>query len=372
MKKTIIALSIVASMTSVSGVLANSIEERLLAMEKRLQQLEQTVSAQQETIREKDKQIAAMAESSPASDGGWFENVEIGGVVEIEAQQVSPDGLTDTSDIYVATAELGVTAQVNGWVSAEIVLLYEDDGSHSGEIDVDVAAINVSDPDANWFLTTGQYTLPFGNYSTNLVSDPITLDAGETSDAAFEFGLSDSGFTGSVYVFKGDQESEIKNYGLNLGYETANENYSFTGGLGWINDISEANSIVDDATTMTNKASGWTAFAQVNTGAFTLIGEYVAATESLDAYSMTDEPSFFNIEAALGFNALGKPAVVAIGYQGSDEASSYAGGVDEKRTLAALSMEIMDSTSIGLEYMNSEDYSGADTDTVTGQLAVEF
>ncbi|NNJ92895.1 MAG: carbohydrate porin [Gammaproteobacteria bacterium] len=372
MKKTVIALSIAAGMTSVSGVFANSIEDRLVAMEKRLQQLEQTVAAQQDTIRQKDQQIAQMSESSSSTDGSWFKAVEIGGVVEIEAQQVSPDGAADTSDIYVATAELGVAAQVNDWVSAEIVLLYEDDGSHSGEIDVDVATINIADPDSNWFMTTGQYTLPFGNYSTNLVSDPITLDAGETSDVAFEFGLSNSGLSGSIYAFRGDQESEIKNYGLNLGYEAGNENFVFNGGLGWLNDISETNSVVDDATMMTNKAAGWTAFAQFDTGSFTIIGEYLAATESLDAYSTTDEPSFFNIEAALGFNAIGKPAVVAIGYQGSDEASSYAGGMDEKRTLAALSMEIMDNTNIGIEYMKSEDYTGADTDTVTGQLAVEF
>ena len=62
----------------------------------------------------------------------------------------------------------------------------------------------------------------------------------------------------------------------------------------------------------------------------------------------------------------------AIGFQGSDEAADYAGGMDEERTLAALSMEVRDGTSLGIEYANAEDYDGNDTDTFTGRLAIEF
>jgi hypothetical protein len=35
-------------------------------------------------------------------------------------------------------------------------------------------------------------------------------------------------------------------------------------------------------------------------------------------------------------------------------------------------MEIIDATSLSFEYAQSEDYAGVKTDTLTGQLAVEF
>jgi len=371
MKKTAIALAVAASITSMGSVSAASTEDRLMALEKRLKYLEQRVASQDEVIKEKDQQIS---ELTGGGEGGWFQNVEIGGVVEVEAQRISPDGGPDESDIYVATVELGIAAQINDWTETEVVLLYEDDGD--AELDVDAATISIADPDSIWTATAGQYALPFGNFSTNLVSDPITLDAAETVDSAIEFGVANDGLSASAYVFKGDHESEIKNYGVALSYETETDNFAFSGGLGWINDISESDSVVDHVDdggpSMLNKASAWSAFAQFNSGAFTVIGEYVAATDSLDAYSTTEEPSFYNIEAAYNFDAAGRPATFAVGFQGSDEASAYAGGMDEERTLAAFSMEIMDGTNLAFEYANTEDYAGSDTNTLTGQLAVEF
>jgi hypothetical protein len=370
MNKYLIIILITVSFSFSSSINAASVEERLIAMEKRLQQLEQRIAEQEQVIKEKDKQIVELS-SNPEEKNNWVDNIEIGGVVEVEAQNVSPDGSPDESDIYVATVELGISAKINDWTEAEVVLLYEDDGDN--DLDVDTAIMSISDPNSIWFLNAGLYALPFGNFSTNLVSDPITLDAAETYDSAVEFGISNEGFILSAYVFNGDQQSEIENYGIALNYETEGDNYIFNSGLGWINDLSESDSVVDDdGTTMTNKASAWTAFAQLNLKSFTLIGEYVAATESLDAYSSNDEPSFFNLEAAYHFEAMGKPTTIAIGYQGTDEASLYAGGLDEERMLAALSMEIMEATSLSFEYANSEDYAGVETDTLTGQLAVEF
>jgi len=370
MKKTAIALAVAASTTGVGNVSATSMEDRMMAMEKSLRYLEQRVASQDEVIKEKDRQISEMAASSESSGGSWFNSVEIGGVVEVEANNVDADGGSDESDIYVATVEIGVTAQVNDWTAAEIVLLYEDDGD--SELDVDTATISIANPDSIWALTTGQYTVPFGYYSTNLLSDPITLDAAETGDSAVEFGIANNGFSASAYVFRGDQQSDIENYGFAFGYETETDDFAFSGGLGWINDIAESDTVVDDGTAMTNEAEAWTAFAQLDIASFTFIGEYVAATDSLDAYNSSDKPSFFNIEAGYSFEAMGRPAVFAIGFQGSDDAADYAGGMDKERTLAALSMEVMDGTSVTVEYANAEDYAGDETDTLTGQLSVEF
>lgn len=363
MKKSVIAVA-VAGVTSITNLAYASTDENVGALEKRLQYLEQRVASQDQLI---------LANDTSGSEA-WLQKIEFGGLVEVEAQQVSPDGSPDESDIYVATAELGITAHVNDWTTAEMVFLYEDEGDHSGEIAVDSAVITIANPDASWYVTAGQYALPFGNFHTHLVSDPITLDAAETYDAAVEVGLEQGKFAGSVYVYSGDEESEVHNFGANLAFATETEGLAFNASLGWVNDLSQSDLVVDEPTAMTNKAAAWTAFAQVNVGLFSVVGEYVATTESLDAYSTTDKPSFFNIEAAIDFTTLGRPAIFAVGVQGSSEASAYAGvgGIDEDRILAALSMEITEGNSLSLEYAAAENYAGVDTDTITIQLAAEF
>lgn len=371
MKILTIALTSIACITNASHVFSSPLEDRLNAMEKRLMSLEQKVVLQKKLIDEKEQQIKALSAPQSSKDA-WFKNIEVSGLVEIEAQQVSSDGSDDVSDLYVATAELAVAAQIHDWAAAEVVLLYEDEGDHSGELDVDVATVTIADPDANWFLTTGQYTLPFGDFSSNMVSDPVTLDMAEMADAAVQAGYSLNGFTGSVYAFKGDQETEINNFGFNLGFESALNNGMFNIGVGWINDIAESDIVIDDGTTMSNKAAAWTLFAQVDFDNFTMLGEYVAAVDSLDAYSTKDKTSAYNVEAAYHFNGFKMPVTIALGYQGTDDAGAYAGGLDRKKWIATLSSEVMDGTHLSFEYMKAEDYDNHDTDTLTSQLAITF
>ena len=65
---------------------------------------------------------AIFVSSHVQAENKWTDMVEVGGVIEVEAQHVSPDGGADSSDIYVATAELGIGAKINENVSGEIVL----------------------------------------------------------------------------------------------------------------------------------------------------------------------------------------------------------------------------------------------------------
>ena len=144
MKKSVIAVA-VAGVTSMCNIVLAATDENVEALEKRLQYLERRVASQGQLILANDE----------ASSAAWLQKIEFGGLVEVEAQQVSPDGSPDESDIYVATVERGMTAHVNDWTTAEMVFLYEDDGTHSGDIAVDSAVITVANPDANWLSLLG-------------------------------------------------------------------------------------------------------------------------------------------------------------------------------------------------------------------------
>ncbi len=87
---------------------------------------------------------------------------------------------------------------------------------------VDVAFVTIANPEQSpLFLTAGQIYVPFGAYETNLVSDPLTLEIGETRETALQGGFVRGGFNGSVYVFNGtnkkDGKNQIGSWGANLG-----------------------------------------------------------------------------------------------------------------------------------------------------------
>lgn len=368
MNKTLIAAAIGVTLAASGNAFAASTEDRLAALEKRLAYLEQHIAAQNKVIAEKDKQLSELKGAS-AESGSWFKSVEIGGVVEVEVGHSDNGNASDTTDVTVPTAKLGIAAQVNDWVAAELVALYEDDGTHSGQFDVDTAMVSIADPDNIWFVNAGQYTLPFGVYASNMVSDPLTLEIGKTRDAAIGVGLAQDGMSGSFFVFNGDQpHNDGAAWGATAGYQGESEGVGYHAQVGYMNDLSESDGIVDQGTPMTTEAAAWTASLGLTIGDIMLIGEYLAATETLTGYG--EQPSVYNIEAGYGFDMGGLPAIAAIGYQGSSDAAAT--GLPETRYIGALSVEVMEGTSLAVEYARDKPYTGVDNNSITGQVAVEF
>lgn len=377
MKKTALAAAVCVALSAAGTANANqSIEQRFAEMETRIQQLENRIQDQGDVILAKEKQINDIKNSvqkqSDSRSGGWWQSVEIGGVIEVEAGHLSTKGSDNNSDLITPTVEVAITAQVNDWVSAEIVALYEEDTDNDGDLNIDTALISIANPDDQWFVNAGQFTLPFGAYNTNMLSDPITLDLGETGDTAIEAGYGANGFSASIYTFQGDHSDDIDNFGAALNFETATEQMEFFAHIGYINNLGESDGIVDGGwVATTDNMAGWTASAQINVANFTLIGEYLTAADEFSD-SNNEKPSAFNIEVGYNFEAGDLPVLVAVGYQGTNDAEHSNWNLPESRILGALTIEIMEGTSLGLEYKNEESYGGADTDTLTGKLAVEF
>lgn len=381
-------LPITLAMASIIGIsgptFAATVEERLQRMEQRMQQLEQRVREQDAVIAEKEAQIAKLQEEDGNAGGGWFQNIELNGLVEVEGNSVSSDTAGgDSSDIAVATAEIGLHAQINDMTEAEISLLYEEDDT---PLEVDVARIGIAPTDHVMF-DFGQIYVPFGAYETQMISDPLTLEIGETRETVAMASFVYNGFTGGAYLFNGDtteagDDNVIDNSGLFASYAFEGNDFHFGGRLGYINDLSDSDTLQDTVgSTVVDSVGAYSASTIINTGPFTIIGEYLAASDNFASSELAfngqgAEPSAFNVEAGFNFDLSGKEANVALGYQETEEAVGL--GLPEKRVLAAFSVAIMNNTSLSFEVANDEDYSvadggtGDDSTTVTGQLAVEF
>ena len=256
---------------------------------------------------------------------------------------------------------------------------------------IDEGIITLGNPDVSHFaLAAGRMYVPFGNFESQMVSDPLTLEIGETRETSVQVGYVSDGLYGSAWLSNGDTNDDggdhIEQFGFNLGLTRDAEEggVGYDIGLSWTNNMADSDTlqeVVTDAGNLAYKVAGYGIHGLVRTGLFTLIGEYLTASKSFDTADLAfngsgAKPSVFNLEAGYDFELAGKGANVAVAWQGTRDALALE--LPETRYLAALSVGIFENTTLAFEYAHDEDYdtskggSGEDSDTFTAQLSVEF
>ncbi|NVM21797.1 MAG: LbtU family siderophore porin [Desulfobacterales bacterium] len=317
---------------------------------------------------------------------GIQDNITISGLIEAEA--AFEDGSQeDSSDIVLATVEVGFDAKVNEWVSGHILFLYEEDDTEP--MDVDEGTITMRNPEVcPGSVTAGKMYLPFGNFETNMVSDPLTLELGETNESAVLVGLEAADFHASVYAFNGDineigEDDEINGFGAGAVYAYENDGINIDIGVGYINNIGDSDLMTDKipGSEIADYVAGYAAHCIFNIGPFTLIGEYVAAADDFKVGELPfaghgAQPAAWNIELGCTFELAGKETTFALGCQGTEEALALE--LPKERYMVSVGVEVFKKTSLALELAYDEDYdvsdggTGEDADIATIQLAVEF
>ena len=354
-----------------------SIEERLQRMEQRIRHLEERVAAQDRTIVEKDKQISALK----GLGDGWFTRVEIGGAVELEVTSENDYDGNNPSDVAAGTVDLAASAQVNDWVATDVALTADDDG----KIEVDEWTVTVQKPDTPVAFVAGRQGVPFGVYESNMVSDPLTKEVGDTADDAIQVALDLDGVTGSVFLFKGDNDrsgdDQVENFGFSAGYGLESDEVSIALAVSWINDIGEAGGFDDVEERGSGMVAGGGASLVASFGGAQVIAEYVTAMEKFQAAEVPfkDEgakPSAWMVQAAYGFELGGKGSTFAVGYEGTQEAQAL--DLPESQFLVGFSIDLLENLNLALEWARMQDYgtgdggTGKDANKATAVLAAEF
>ncbi len=384
--KRLIVTGMVLSLWHLPAYAQDSVAERQADLERRIQYLEERVATQDEVILEKDRQIAKLMEHGVhvEQEKGWFGFVEAGGLLEVEAAYENPYEGDSSSDAVLATMKLAVTAQVTDWVGGEVVLLYEEDDTG---LEVDVAIMTVGPADGPCSFTAGQYFVPFGTFESNFISDPMTLELGETRESALQFGIESDRFQGAVYAFNGDSDEDgddrFENVGAMLGFTAENENSEFAVNVSYISNIGDTDSLQDaiELDEDYDSVSGWSASGMLRFGSLSFLAEYLGASEDFEAHEMEfdgdgAEPSSYMLEAAYDFDLAGKSSAIAVGYQETDEALALE--LPEERFMLGFSVEMMEGVTLTIEGAFDDDYSisdggtGKDAEIVTVQLAGEF
>ncbi len=308
-----------------------------------------------------------------------------GGLLELEANYGKTEGGGEASDIVLATVELSTTITIDEHIEGHVILLWEEDDTEP--IDVDEAVIDLSCPlsllgQAPTFAG-GKMYLPFGMFNSFFITDPLTLDLGESNNTAAVFGLEGELWTLKAGVFNGDTDTAGDNDNLDswVAALTLAPMEGLMLGASFISDIAESDiGLVASEAGYASSVAGGALFASLGLGRFSLELEYVTALDDFDRalVAMTDaagepitdltgrRPAAWNAELAW------IPAErwqLGAKVEGADDFQE-----DVMRYGAVASHGIFENTVIGLEYLFADTDAEAQdkSHTFTMQLAFQF
>lgn len=293
----------------------------------------------------------------------------------------------NSGDWTFASSELDLAAFLNDKVEGYMSIAYNQAPPPGGGqrvanslFGLNMGFINIGDLDESpFYLTAGQLFVPFGRYSTGMVSAPLTMIFSRTRTRPVILGYksqSDTGPFAAAYGYRSD--TNLGNHavgGLNWGY-IANHR-DFTGEVG-VSVISS----VDDASGMqyTGSVPGTTfaGFASALNGSENVQKTPVGGahmTVSFDRYNLTGEwitnlksfrkqdlsynghgvlASAGQIEGGVTFMSFNRPAGFYLGYQWTNELLAL--NLPKNRFITTYNISIWKDTVESIEYRHDMDY----------------
>lgn len=326
---------------------------------------------------------ASRAEQPQRQTKPRWPRIDVGGLVEVEGvagEDFAGEGL---SDLLLATVELGAEARINRAISANVLLLFEEDSDE--DIEVDEATIDIEPPTRPYSLRAGRFYVPFGVFQTAFIDDTLPLALGETRETAIRAGVGTHGFDLGAWVFKGNTDDDnLGQFGVDASFSHQADGWALDTGVSLINSIADSGSLQEalpNTEDLDDEVLGWNPHARLEAGNWTLTGEYIAALEPFESDELAfdgsgAQPEAWQLEVGYEVPWGLMPVTTAVGWQGTDEALAL--GLPAQRFLAGVSVEPWQATSLSLQLARDEDYdrgnggTGHDSETAKVQMAVSF
>lgn len=343
----------------------------------------------------------------------------------IEGQGVYTDKGINPSSTNIDLSGANLDAYILGpssWTSGLMEFAYDNDvgaveGSlftnareQNSRVFMNKAFIIIGDFSKSPFYgSIGQMFVPFGVFSTTMVSSPMTKVLFRTQARAINIGFqqqSSNALFGSAYIFKGDSHGSatgrVNNGGLNFGYRMKTGPFSEVFGAGVIGNIADSQGLQNTdmqssglfggfgATGTCNLANGtgtaacgnerivhrvpaYDFNAKLSIGqAVDVLAEFITASTNFNTNDMMinshgAHPRALNTEAIYSFDAFNHPTSIGASYQLSGDGLAI--GLPAKRYSLALNTSIWRNTLESLEFRHDIDYSGSVTSSGSNVIA---
>lgn len=304
-------------------------------------------------------------------------HLTISGALEVEAGWSEDFNQSRESTISLGTAEIGLEAQPVDWVTASILLSWDDEEE---TVKVDEAFVQLAEETVPIRLQAGRFVLPFGVYAANTISDPLTLEAFELHEDTLMVSYLMGGFTTEIYVFDGETnesagDDATDHFGGRIAFDHDGEFGDFAMSSGYVSSVMDSDSLTESTYLSADNVDGMYVQAMLTLQGVSLSGEYLTAlSDYKPAADSNRQPAALHVEAAYAFDP-GLPALLALSYSQTED---LAGILPEKRLAVAFGVEWADGLSSTLEYCRDTDYeitegaTGERADMVTIQLACTF
>jgi len=320
--------------------------------------------------------------------GKWADKITLSGVIEVEANYENYDydnpaaDDEDSSDITLATVELGVDVDIIKHVKGHVLFLWEEDENDDNVV-VDEGFITLDGEDVvPLYLNVGKLYVPFGNFESHFISDPLTLELGETRESALTVGCVNEWMDFSVSAFNGDidetgEDNHIESYVAAASFSVPEElisNFGIAGGVSYISNIADSDGLEGETPgQIKDYVGGFNAFLSISfMDKLFLECEYLGALDEFEAGELSFDsgkeyqPKTWNFELAY---AATDWLEVAVKYEGGEDLGDF---LPEDQYGAAVTYGLFENTSIALEYLHGEFENDDERDLITTQLAVEF
>jgi hypothetical protein len=292
-----------------------------------------------------------------------------------------------STDVTLGSGELDLAAILNRNVEGYLGLAYDasppDVGGQrlsNSSVDLNMGFVNIGNLDKTpFYLTAGQLFVPFGRFSSSMVSAPLTTVLARTKARPFILGYQsqrDRGLFAAFYGFRSDTTIGSAGVGgLNLGYIFKTARTSTEIGASYLQSLNDAGgmqftgspsgttfggfSSITNGNEAVRKTPGAGIHANVNVDRFTLTAEWVGSTErfrtqDLSYHGVGAQPQAGQLEAGVTFKTFDKPASFSLGYQWSKEALAL--NLPAQRIAGVFNISLWKDTVESLEYRHDMSY----------------
>lgn len=383
--------------------------------------------AQMEAIMNANQSSVKPTTSDFAKD--WFQKIQISGLANLDATYASRGysgtnkviGNNSSSEFSLNNVNVYLDAPINDWTALHTSFVYQQNradstaiprinNSSSRDFNIDEAYVafrnfNVSPV----YATLGKQYIDFGTYKHYPMFDSLTQLMTETNATAATVGVVTSqGLHGSVYAFNGPKDGKqsptrtnVRDYGLRLGYEGSQSNVNYGINFGYIRNIGAStyiNNHLRVSGQTDSNVGAWNVNLHAATGPFYGSANYVVSQRFKAAGSDAGDLSYngrgakpwaYNLRVGYRFDTMGHNSNVELGFGQTGEASgSNDTNISTRNTnglylpktrwVAMYNVNILKNTDLGVGLLNDKDYSkskggsGRTTTAGTVRLSVQF
>ena len=313
----------------------------------------------QQQIAELKRRIEALEQQQHEEQPG---TVRWSGALELEALYEKQYDENSTSDLQVATAYLAAESRLQPNLLAAVSFLYEENET-SLEIDEAYLSYGMSEQFA---ITVGQLYLPFGQFRTSVISDPLTLELGETRETAAMITYKQDQLTVKGYIFRGNSSASTDT--IESGGIRGASGFRYADGKGFvsfdfISNLLDSSSLSATGIDFDDKAEAMAAAFYWQNGIWGTSMEYMTALFDIDSETpgLVDDKKPAAIQLECFYNDTVKNHNVTLAASVQQTRDALLIGLPERRWAVSVAVPLRSDLAVSAQLYADEDYGQSDS-----------